>query len=79
VDQDLLDHGEGYALLQDERRCRVPGGMDMMMWEPCVFQDAGPLIPVAPWVDRAAVRLAIDEIVICPGVGGLLALLSCGS
>jgi hypothetical protein len=36
VAQDLLDHGEGHALLQEERGGGVPGRADAMVWEPGV-------------------------------------------
>ncbi|MCO5995785.1 hypothetical protein NE234_20675 [Actinoallomurus sp. WRP9H-5] len=72
--QDLLNHGEGYALFEEERRGRVAGGVDAVVGEVGGTEEIRPGVPVAARVDRAAVRLAEHEIVSLPDAAGYLAL-----
>ncbi|MCO5987414.1 hypothetical protein NE235_15010 [Actinoallomurus spadix] len=74
VPQDLLDHGEGYPLFEEERRGRVAGGVDAVVRETGGAEEIRPGIPVAARIDRTAVRLAEHEIVSLPDTAGPLAL-----
>ncbi|MCO5968266.1 hypothetical protein NDW01_07635 [Actinoallomurus sp. WRP6H-15] len=74
VAQDLLNHGEGYALFEEECRGRVAGGVDAVVREAGGAEEIRPGVPVAARVDRAAVRLAEHEIVSLPDAAGSLAL-----
>src|SRR5487761_1603393 len=66
VAEHFLDHREGHPLADEERGGRMPEGVQPALGQPRGGEDLPPLAPVAPRVDRLAVPLAEDEIVLFP-------------
>ena len=67
--QDLLDDADVDALLDEERRRRMPGVVETSVADAGLLEDFFPLAPVFGAADRTAVVLAEDQVVILPVVG----------
>jgi hypothetical protein len=66
VTEHLLYHGERHAVVEQERRGRVPLRVHAPVLQPGAPKDVGPFLPVTPGIDRLAIRLAEHETVIGP-------------
>jgi hypothetical protein len=66
VTEHLLHHRQGHALVEQQRRGRVPLRVHTPVIRPGALENVGPFRPVMPGIDRLAVRLPEHEIVICP-------------
>ena len=65
VTEYLLDHCEGNALVEQQRRGRVPVCVHVPVLQTGALENVGLFLPVMPRIQRLAVRLAEHEIVIC--------------
>jgi hypothetical protein len=68
VAEDLLNHPDVYALLDQQGRCGVPGVVDSGVSYACLLEDGLPLLPVLCALNRATCLGREDQVVISPPV-----------
>ena len=65
--EDLLDDADVYALLNQKRGCCMAAIVDPSIADAGPGEEGLPLSPVVPGIDRSAVRLGEEDVVVLPG------------
>jgi hypothetical protein len=70
VTEHLLHRRKGHALVEQQRRSRMPLCVHAPVLQPGALENVRPFLPVMPRIDRLAIRLAEHEIAVCPCPAG---------